>query len=55
MTVDPILPSSASITAVASPTSLPAQPARRGERMLSELASLITTTLPLIPAMTFLL
>jgi hypothetical protein len=32
---------------------LPAQPARRGGRMLSELALMTTTTLSLIPSMEF--
>jgi hypothetical protein len=38
---------------VASPIPLPAQPARRDGRMLSELAPVITTTLSLIPGMKF--
>jgi hypothetical protein len=41
------------MTAVASPIPLPAQPARRGGRMLSELAPVMTTTLSLIPGMKF--
>jgi hypothetical protein len=36
---------------VASPIPLPAQPARRGGRMLSELAPVMTTSLSLIPGM----
>jgi hypothetical protein len=46
---------------VASPVSLPAQPAQSllaaasGGRMLSELAPVMATTLPLIPSMTFCL
>jgi hypothetical protein len=38
---------------VASPIPLPSQPARRGGRMLSELAPVTTTTLFLIPGMKF--
>jgi hypothetical protein len=38
---------------VASPILLPAQPDRRGGRMLSDLAPVMMTTLSLIPSMKF--